>query len=258
VLLGKVKGAILKAFPPVGRCRWHLVEPTWGYLATPQIWYQHSLSIFNPSYLVWLLGREGFAQGLADSPILVRTTKIYWSYLVSSSGGVNDSTILYLYSSLSQLRCLLAPAGLNLHCTKDVYFFDILELQPWSSGFWFTRRLHGRGTRPLLRINRLESVHNLLGELHGNLWRWFRRAYVAGSWRPWSCCSCLCYARGWWTPRERLTRTAVRGRSGESHLHSSYRICHLRSPVIFLDWVNLGSPWWSHSLAGLDPVDLIG
>jgi len=28
--------------------------------------------------------------------------------------------------------------------------------------------------------------------------------------------------------------------------------------VIFLDWVNLGSPWWSRSLTGLDPVDLIG
>jgi len=28
--------------------------------------------------------------------------------------------------------------------------------------------------------------------------------------------------------------------------------------VIFLDWVNLGSPRWSRSLTGLDPVDLIG
>ena len=29
-------------------------------------------------------------------------------------------------------------------------------------------------------------------------------------------------------------------------------------PVIFLDWVNSGAPWWSRSLTGLDPVDLIG
>ena len=28
--------------------------------------------------------------------------------------------------------------------------------------------------------------------------------------------------------------------------------------VIFLDWVNSGAPWWSRSLTGLDPVDLIG
>lgn len=27
--------------------------------------------------------------------------------------------------------------------------------------------------------------------------------------------------------------------------------------VIFLDWVNLGSPWWSYILVGLDPVNLI-
>ena len=28
--------------------------------------------------------------------------------------------------------------------------------------------------------------------------------------------------------------------------------------VIFLDWINSGAPWWSRSLTGLDPVDLIG
>ena len=29
-------------------------------------------------------------------------------------------------------------------------------------------------------------------------------------------------------------------------------------PVIFLDWVNSGAPWWRRILTGLDPVDLTG
>ena len=27
--------------------------------------------------------------------------------------------------------------------------------------------------------------------------------------------------------------------------------------VIFLDWANSGAPWWSHSLIGVDPINLI-
>ena len=44
--------------------------------------------------------------------------------------------------------------------------------------------------------------------------------------------------------------------SGLSHgmLHFTLN----RLSVIFFDWVNLGSLWWSRSLTGLDPVDLIG
>ena len=44
----------------------------------------------------------------------------------------------------------------------------------------------------------------------------------------------------------------------KSPLRFSTQIQCVSKTVIFLDWVNLGSPWWSHSLAGLDPVDLIG
>jgi hypothetical protein len=126
-------------------------------------------------------------------------------------------------------------ACLDLGGVKDVHFINSLKLQPRSSGFRlprFTRRLRRRGRGPLLRIDRLESVHKLLRELHGNLWRWFRRTSVAGSCRTWSCCSCLCYERGWWAPRGRLTRKVVRGRSGGSYLYGGYRICHLRSLLI--------------------------
>jgi hypothetical protein len=72
------------------------------------------LSLFHPSCLASLSGRE-LAQRLGDSPIRARTTNTYSLYSVSSSSGINDSTILYSYSSLSQLQSIsYSTVGLEI------------------------------------------------------------------------------------------------------------------------------------------------
>jgi hypothetical protein len=45
---------------------------------------------------------------------------------------------------------------------------------------------------------------------------------------------------------------------GDMHVLSlDHHTALSHSSVIFLGWVNLGSPWWSRSLTGLDSADLI-
>lgn len=119
----------------------------------------HRFHIYIPCHffilLVWpRCQAESLAQRLGDSPIRARTTKIYSSYSVSSSSGINDSTTLYLYS-LSQLQSIsYNTVGLEIHKRRTLHgqsWTLILKLERLERRLSFSNACDSSLSLPLVR-----------------------------------------------------------------------------------------------------------